>query len=192
MAFQRVGTIRVYDHATGTIVDLGFGLRFSPPLFDGGVLAFDSYEGFVIYDASRNELINTGLHAFGAALVANNHVVFLPLETDVDLNGDGDTLDFVLHVAKVLTPTEQIADVIEAVADLNLAQGISNTLDAKLDSALNALQDVNENNNVAACGSMQSFINSVEAQRNKKITSAQADELIAAAQQIMTALGCAP
>jgi len=58
------------------------------------------------------------------------------------------------------------------------------SLDAKLDAALNALNDVNENNDVAAINSMRAFINAVEAQRGKKISEEDADTLIADAELI--------
>ena len=70
----------------------------------------------------------------------------------------------------------------------NLQQGIENSLDAKLDSALNALSDVNQNNNQAAINSLQAFINAVNAQRGSKITNEQADALVAVAQAIINSL----
>jgi len=64
---------------------------------------------------------------------------------------------------------------VDQVETFNLQQGIENSLDAKLDSALNALSDVNQNNNQAAINSLQAFINAVNAQRGSKITNEQAD-----------------
>jgi hypothetical protein len=52
-----------------------------------------------------------------------------------------------------------------------------------------ALDDLNENNDVAAINALQAFINSVEAQRGIHIAEADADALIAAAQQTITMLG---
>lgn len=77
-----------------------------------------------------------------------------------------------------------------SVVEMNLQSGIENSLDAKLDSALNALDELNANNDAAACHSLQAFICAVEAQRGDKITSTQADRLIAAAQQIQSSLNC--
>lgn len=71
---------------------------------------------------------------------------------------------------------------------MNLHQGIENSLDAKLDAAVQALDDINQNNDVAAINTLGAFINAVEAQRGKKITEADADALIAAAQEIIAAL----
>ena len=77
---------------------------------------------------------------------------------------------------------------IDKVAELNHHQGIINSLDAKLDAALNALDDVNENNDVAAVNSLQAFISAVEAQRNKKISSDDADILVEEALVIISLL----
>lgn len=88
----------------------------------------------------------------------------------------------------VQTPSEAISDLVDLVYSLNLQNGIENSLDAKLDSALNALDDINQNNDVAAINSLYAFINAVEAQRDSKITSAEADELIALAQRIINSL----
>jgi hypothetical protein len=87
-------------------------------------------------------------------------------------------------------PVAAIEALALTVAEMNLQNGIENSLDSKLDAALNALADANVNNNGATCNSLDAFINAVEAQRGKKITNAQADELVATAHQIETLLGC--
>lgn len=83
------------------------------------------------------------------------------------------------------TPEEAIFDLIDTVETMNLHHGIENSLDAKLDAALNALDDLNENNYVAAINSLNAFINAVEAQRGKKVTNEQADILVDDAQYII-------
>ena len=65
---------------------------------------------------------------------------------------------------------------------------IGNSLLVKVDTALEKLLDENEQNDVAAINSLQAFINAVEAQRSKKISEEDADNLIAAAQQIIDLL----
>ena len=84
-----------------------------------------------------------------------------------------------------LTLLEQL---IQDVVDLNLQQGINNSLDAKLDAVIQALQDVNENNDVAAINALQAFINAVQAQSGIHIPVADADALIAKAQAIIDLL----
>ena len=88
-----------------------------------------------------------------------------------------------------LSPQQAIQDLIAQVVALNLQQGMSNSLDAKLDAAVQAVDDLNQNNDVAAINSLQAFINAVEAQRGIQISAPDADALIAAAQQIIALLG---
>lgn len=85
-------------------------------------------------------------------------------------------------------PAQAILDLIDTVEDMNLQQGIDNSLDAKLDSAANALDDVNQNNDVAAINSLNAFKNAVEAQSGNKLTEAQANTLIAEAESIIAML----
>ena len=85
-------------------------------------------------------------------------------------------------------PVVLLGELAVDVYELNLQNGIENSLDAKLDSALNALDDANENNDVAAINSLGAFINAVEAQSGNKIPVEDADILIAAAQDIIDLL----
>ncbi len=88
----------------------------------------------------------------------------------------------------VLTPEQAIQQLIVKVTTLNIQQGIANSLDAKLDAVSKALDDVNENNDVAAINALGAFINAIEAQRGNKISDADADALIAAANEIIAML----
>ncbi|MDT8301112.1 MAG: NosD domain-containing protein [Sedimentisphaerales bacterium] len=83
------------------------------------------------------------------------------------------------------SPQDEIEALIFTVAEMNLQHGIDNSLDAKLDAAFNALDDLNQNNDVAAINSLNAFINAAEAQRDNKITDTQADILITDAQYII-------
>ena len=65
--------------------------------------------------------------------------------------------------------------------------GIKNSLMAKLTGAQAALS---AGNTATACARMQDFLNEVKAQAGKKLTAAQANQLISAATQIRTVLGC--
>ena len=88
-----------------------------------------------------------------------------------------------------LTPSEMIEQLISQVISLNLHNGITNSLDSKLENARKALEDVNENNNVAAVNTIKNaFINEVEAQRGDKISESDADVLIAVAYVIINKL----
>ena len=81
--------------------------------------------------------------------------------------------------------SDLINQLVNAVLSMNVRQGISNSLDAKLESALNALDDLNENNDTSAINSLNAFINAVEAQSGKEISEVDADILIALANVII-------
>lgn len=72
---------------------------------------------------------------------------------------------------------------------MNVAGGIGNALDSKLQNALDALDRARTGDSAAAYGIMHAFIQSVEAQRGKRLSSAQADTLVKAANDVIMALG---
>jgi len=79
----------------------------------------------------------------------------------------------------------QIQNLIDQIESLGLPKGQENSLEAKLRAALASVQRGNVS---SASGQLGAFINEVQAQRGKKIPTAEADELIAAAQQIIAEL----
>ena len=85
----------------------------------------------------------------------------------------------------VLTPAQATQNVVKLVKSMNLPHGLTNSLDAKLRAAINSL---NRGNPIPAKNQLNAFINEVRAQTGKKITSAQATQLIAAASDIIKAL----
>ncbi len=89
-------------------------------------------------------------------------------------------------------PVELIWELIDEVIGVNLSQGISNSLDVKLDAALRALTDVNENNDVAAVNTLEAFINEVEAQSGQMIPQQDAAHLSALANEIIDLLSPSP
>ena len=89
----------------------------------------------------------------------------------------------------VITPAEAIYGLIGIVEDMNLQQGIANSLDAKLEAVQDALVAANAGVREDAVNKLEAFINSVEAQRGKALTDSQADELVIYAGLIIAALG---
>jgi hypothetical protein len=87
------------------------------------------------------------------------------------------------------SPRELLSELVSRVIQLNLGKGISNSLDVKLNAVMAALDDVQAGNDAAAINAMYAFINFVEAQRGKGLTTSQADSLVSAAQEIISALG---
>jgi hypothetical protein len=90
--------------------------------------------------------------------------------------------------AAALTPQQMIENLVETIQAYNprLQQGIENSLLSKLNNALAALD---EEHTAGARGLVEAFINEVQAERGKKISEVRADELIAAANEILAALG---
>ena len=81
-----------------------------------------------------------------------------------------------------------IEGLISTVQGLNLQQGIENSLDVKLQNARDSLTAANAGLREDAVNKLQAFINACEAQRDKALTTVQADELIAKANAIIASL----
>jgi hypothetical protein len=104
-------------------------------------------------------------------------------------HGSGTDYDYVtVKYSQLVDPVQGLLELAQDVIELNLQNGIENELDAKLDTVLRALSDVNENNDRAATEALEAFIYAVRAQRGNKISDAEADALIAAAQEIIDIL----
>ena len=116
---------------------------------------------------------------FGGSVAVSGDTAIIGAHSDDFDNG------FNLGSAYVFGPDlimEAIEDLIATVVSLNLQQGIENALDAKLGAVIQALDDVNQNNDVSAINMLNALIQNVEAQRGISLTDAQADQLIADAQ----------
>ena len=98
-----------------------------------------------------------------------------------DLNGDGDSSDSVLHVATLRAdPVVLIFEQLEqSIGDLNLSSGIENSLSVKLLGALKSYQQDTGGGDPAIANKLEALIQAIEAHRDKRIASADADQLIA-------------
>lgn len=88
----------------------------------------------------------------------------------------------------VLSPAESIQHLIDQVQAFNLQQGIENSLDKKLQAVQDALTALNAEQRNDAINKLNALINEIETQRDNKITTEQADLLIASAQAIIDVL----
>jgi hypothetical protein len=86
-----------------------------------------------------------------------------------------------------LTPAERIADLRTTIADLDLPTGIATSFDAKLRTALAALD---AGDTALACSSLQDLMNELHALSGKKIAVAGAAILIAEVTGVRTEIGC--
>src|SRR2546426_756817 len=98
----------------------------------------------------------------------------------------GNQASATFHVT-VLDAPAQLGNLDESVAGLGLPSGIATSLTAKLNAALAA---TNAGDVVTACTKLQDFMNETQAQAGKKISTADANMLIAEAGRIRAVLGC--
>lgn len=88
----------------------------------------------------------------------------------------------------VQTATQAVDSLTDLVQVMNLAQGITNSLDAKLQNASDALNAMNSGSASSAINKLQAFINAVQAQSGNQLTVEQADQLIDTANRIIAAI----
>ncbi len=90
--------------------------------------------------------------------------------------------------AYLATPvTVRIDELSDLVESFELLRGIENSLLVKLNTARAALESCSP---TAACGPLGAFVTQVEAQSGKKLTTQQADSILAAVGELRAALGC--
>lgn len=144
---------------------------------------------FVQYTASATDDVNGAVTPVcgpvSGTLFPIGTTTVICTATDTALNSSSASFE-----VTVVGASGQLSNLTTLVQSYNLHQGISNSLDSKLSNAQKALEAANAGDLESACGLMGAFINEVEAQSGQKLTVAQADDLIAAAQQIAAVLRC--
>jgi len=106
--------------------------------------------------------------------------------TCVAMDPSGNAASKSFHVT-VRSAQAQLSNADNTVTGLGLPSGTATSLTTKLDAALAA---ANAGDIATACATLQDFINETQAQAGKKISTADAASLIAAAQRIRAVLGC--
>jgi PA domain/HYR domain len=96
-------------------------------------------------------------------------------------------------IVVVRSATQQIDNVITQVKSVNAKEGVADSLDAKLQNVVAALNSANAGDTASACNKLDAFINEVRAQTGpgKSLTQADGDQLILDAQRIKNVIGCA-
>lgn len=150
----------------------GVGPRTAPSFLSSGSAGSGGLTDIPVQAGDRVDLTIFSANAFGVTPIGVNFSV--------------------TFTSNAPDPVVEIENLAVDVFEMNLQNGIENSLDSKLDAALAALVDLNVNNDSAACNSLDAFINAVEAQRGKKITASQASQLVGAAQSIKILLNCGP
>lgn len=131
-----------------------------------------SYEEILFDDVFRLEIDGDDVTSDGTPGITDLDGNFLAHGSfGYPLVGDF-TVDFDLR------PLSRLDALIVNVEDLGLATGTESSLVAKLKAAVRALQQPEGNNDAATINSLTAFINELKAQRGKKITESDADELL--------------
>jgi hypothetical protein len=173
------GTIEVSPH-TGIPLDTLFTLT-APGWTDPHAPLY--YQFFYRTVGSVDEIALTNL------LVSDTAEVYLPageLETIVKVfDSMGASSKASTFITLYDDPVTVINSIVSDVVVLNLSNGIANSLDAKLSSAVEAVDDLNDNNDVSAVNKLEAFINAVQAQAGNKIPTEAAAELIAQAEAVI-------
>ena len=145
---------------------------------------------------------NVGLDAgggFGSGLQIDGNLVAFSVsefrQGNTDLNGDGDTNDFVLHVFDIsvitITPADATQNLIDLINTMSLPTNVENPLTAPLNQAVNLLNDNNPSNDTAVCEQLTALINQVDAkEQNGMLSAEQATQLKQDAEAIKTSLSC--
>jgi hypothetical protein len=154
-----------------TLVGLGVNL-------DGGA-SYDSDGTIVEYLWDLGTSSCTGKTCVAIFTTPGLKSVTLTVKDDDDLT-DSDTL-----TVNVLTPTQGAEDLSTVVEDAQLTQDIEDGLLDKLNAAIKALD---KGKDKTAKNILSAFINQVNSQRGKTLTDAQADALIAKAQDILDSI----
>ncbi len=131
---------------------------------DGEIVSYEWSFG----DGTPFESVRSGMIVSHAYYTPGIYIVTLTVVDDYGDEGSG-TAEVV-----VKTPSEATDDLIVYIDDLNLPDGLENSLSTSLQSAIDAL---NSGNYEAAEGKLNSFINSVMAQAGKKLSIEEAEYL---------------
>lgn len=159
----------------------------------GNLIAFESggpfnYDIFVydlstarLYQVTNTPSDSETLTDLVAGCDGNNRIVY----AKAGGFGDFDVYGFTFQLNDSVG--DDLNDLITLVQSLNLHDGTESSLISKLQDAIAA---VNASATPTACDSLTAFINASQAQSGKKLTVDQANQLIVAAAQIKTDLGC--
>lgn len=92
----------------------------------------------------------------------------------------------------VRSATQQIDNLVAQVKALNAKQGVADSLDAKLQNVIAALNSAKAGDKASACTKLDAFINEVRAQTGpgKSLTQSDSEKLVADAQRIKAVIGC--
>jgi PKD repeat protein/uncharacterized protein (AIM24 family) len=165
----------------------GVSVSTNADFSDAGILdthtaAFDWGDGVVTQGAMTES--NGSGNISGSHTYSQSGIYAVTLTV---IDKDGGTSSSLTNVT-ILTPAQAIQNLTDLVQTYNLQQGIENSLDQKLQNAVDSLTAENSGNRQDAINKLQAFISAVQAQSGNQITVDQANVLIQDAQEIIDIL----
>lgn len=110
----------------------------------------------------------------------------------MDLNGDGDAVDVVLHVADLIpavpNPIVLIAQLSDTIAAWELPSGVASSMRGKLEVARDLLLDASSANDAGALRTLEALGRQLSALRGKSISSDDADQVLGELDRILEIL----
>ena len=176
------------------------GIEFSSPVSgDVSVFAIEVRTGGLRLQAfdSANAVVDTfninpsGVDKFLTMTVSGTDIVKVLISQIIPQTGgfvDGYAIDDLKFTAP--TPEQAIQNLIDETTKIQLPKGLENSLLVKLGDIPELINDINTNNDVAACGKLDAFVNQVNALEDKKLTLDEAALLRGLVEDIKAALGC--
>lgn len=168
--------IEIYSDLSGKIYNTNFNefYSFPPGYFTEG----QWYTIKARYDANDDITVY-----FNGTLVAQWHSQYILTDSgSFGINVENGSIRNLIYGDG---QEQTIGNLINIVQQMNLQQGIQNSLDAKLEAAQEALNAANSGQQATAVSKLNAFINQVEGQRGNQLSNAQADELITYAQNLI-------
>jgi hypothetical protein len=124
----------------------------------------------------------------GGFTVSQNDALSIPAADVAYSRGSPGDVSWLLYRSTVQSPGDLISDLADTISGINQIAGLGNSLDAKFNSILRVLNDSHDNNDGAALNGLYALCGFVKAQRGKKLTNAQADDIVAGAGLVITSL----
>jgi hypothetical protein len=125
---------------------------------------------------------------FGGFTVSQNEYLSIALSDVAHSRGLASDISWLLYRSTVKPTSALISDLADTIFEIKQVAGLGNSLEAKFNSIVRVLDDTHDNNDGAALNGLYALCGFVEAQRGKKLTSAQADEIVAGASLVISSV----
>ena len=110
--------------------------------------------------------------------------------TDVSVIVDGEETTIPPGETALPSAEQAIQNLIDETTLIELPKGLENSMLVKLGDIPEIINDINTNNDVAACGKIGAYVNQVNALEDNKLTPEETALLRGLAEDIKAAIGC--